>query len=472
MKTKIFFFFSLFAFCGLQSQTIITDQSLVSGIWTLGGSPYIIQGRATVPAGQTLTISAGVQVKFASQVNIYNSAVWSPDTNAVGSLRVNGKITANGTAADTISFIANGNGYWGSLFVTTNANSGSSFSYCKFKNMFQINGYNSSLGATETYTGLSFLPNANFSLLHNRFEENQNAILTYGYSNTKLTIGYSVFKNNMDSNLNPVPMAISINGKAYIYNSIFDNSTITAPDLTIVNSILKNADSSAVFPWSLGPSSCNLINCIFYNNYKAFSGANYVGIYNSIFLNNVKYDTACGSCSWVLNNSVFDGPIKGTWTTSTINYPNTNPGLVNPMPVNGDFHLLSSSICINNGNTTGISTLIPNTDLDGNPRYVGTIDIGPYEYQSANSITPDNFSQIFDLYPNPNNGNFTLKYFIDEEAKMEITGVNGDLICAYNLKTETNSISISNDKLSNGVYFYRITKNGAPFKQGKFVISR
>jgi hypothetical protein len=137
MKKTVLIVFLLSVFKS-KSQTIVPDMTSVSGNWTLSGSPYIIQGRATVPTGQTLTIAPGVQVKFASQTDIYNSAIWSPDTNAVGSLRVNGGIIAVGNATDTIAFIANGSGYWGSLFITNDTNSGSAFSYCKFKNMYKL----------------------------------------------------------------------------------------------------------------------------------------------------------------------------------------------------------------------------------------------------------------------------------------------------------------------------------------------
>jgi hypothetical protein len=50
----------------------------------------------------------------------------------------------------------------------------------------------------------------------------------------------------------------------------------------------------------------------------------------------------------------------------------------------GDFHLGSSSPCINSGNNTYVST---GTDQDGNPRVVGgTVDMGAYEFQNPASI--------------------------------------------------------------------------------------
>jgi hypothetical protein len=452
MKKTVLIVFLLSVFKS-KSQTIVPDMTSVSGNWTLSGSPYIIQGRATVPTGQTLTIAPGVQVKFASQTDIYNSAIWSPDTNAVGSLRVNGGIIAVGNATDTIAFIANGSGYWGSLFITNDTNSGSAFSYCKFKNMYQLYGYNSSLGVTEGYNGLSYPSNINFSLLHNLFEDNQWSLTLGGSSYLQLKIGYSVFKNNVDSFSKPIPASTFIE-RGYIYNCVFDNSIICGSDLIIVNSIFKNSAGTAIYHSSFAPPTCKIINSIFYNNGKPFTGAYDVGIFNSIFMNNVDYDTACGYCNWKLNNSVFDGPIKGTWITNTFNYQNTN--LVSP--INGNFHLLSSSICINSGDTTGISTSIPSIDLDENPRYLGVIDIGPYEFNPNNSINQFELSNS-KVYPNP----ATDKLYIEtkEEDIKEIKLY--DVLGKEQLSTTKKEMDISS--LSNGVYFITVRANESFFSK-------
>ena len=49
----------------------------------------------------------------------------------------------------------------------------------------------------------------------------------------------------------------------------------------------------------------------------------------------------------------------------------------------GDFHLQSTSPCINSGNNPGVAV---STDFEGNPRLVGTVDMGAYEYQTPGSI--------------------------------------------------------------------------------------
>jgi hypothetical protein len=62
----------------------------VSGTWTVSGSPYLINGDATVPAGQTLIIEPGVEVMSQS---------WHKSA-------VHGTLQALGTGSEPILFTA------------------------------------------------------------------------------------------------------------------------------------------------------------------------------------------------------------------------------------------------------------------------------------------------------------------------------------------------------------------------------
>jgi hypothetical protein len=55
----------------------------------------------------------------------------------------------------------------------------------------------------------------------------------------------------------------------------------------------------------------------------------------------------------------------------------------------GDFHLLTSSSCVNAGNNSYVTNSF---DLEGNPRISGgTVDIGAFELQSAPLVLPNRF---------------------------------------------------------------------------------
>jgi hypothetical protein len=72
----------------LNAQTLVTTIS-GSPTWTKSGSPYLVQNDVTVAANATLTIQAGVVVKFKTRDYQMN---------------INGKVIANGTATEPIIF--------------------------------------------------------------------------------------------------------------------------------------------------------------------------------------------------------------------------------------------------------------------------------------------------------------------------------------------------------------------------------
>jgi parallel beta-helix repeat protein len=60
----------------------------VSGVWTRAGSPYAVVGEVTVPAGETLVIAPGVEVRFRGRYHFF----------------VNGLLKSVGTETDSIVF--------------------------------------------------------------------------------------------------------------------------------------------------------------------------------------------------------------------------------------------------------------------------------------------------------------------------------------------------------------------------------
>ena len=170
--------------------------------------------------------------------------------------------------------------------------------------------------------------------------------------------------------------------------------------LTVTNSIFS--DNSANYYGGAidcySSSSATVTNCTFSNNNTNWYGGAIV---------------CWNSCSATLNNSILWGNSAGSsgdeiyivdsGSSCTLNYccvDNTGYGFGGGVPTttiddsnnctfanpqfvdaaNGNYHLKSTSPCIDAGNNSYISGV--DKDLDGNPRIVnGTVDIGAYEYQ-------------------------------------------------------------------------------------------
>ena len=92
----------------------------VKGLWTLSGSPYLIQGNILIVKDSTLIIEPGVTVEFQGYYK----------------LNVQGRLLAIGATADTITFTAANttNGWKGIRFDNTHsANDTSKIMYCKIE---------------------------------------------------------------------------------------------------------------------------------------------------------------------------------------------------------------------------------------------------------------------------------------------------------------------------------------------------
>ncbi len=129
-----------------------------------------------------------------------------------------------------------------------------------------------------------------------------------------------------------------------------------------------------------------LINCTIVNNSAAFNGGVGYGSYNGLtidVLTNclVYFNTAGTNDNYASTSSlVFDHCCTFPLPSGAGDLTN-DPGIVDF--AGGDFHLQSSSLCINSGNN---SAVISGTDADGNARIAGgTVDIGAYEFATPAS---------------------------------------------------------------------------------------
>jgi predicted outer membrane repeat protein len=77
--------------------------------------------------------------------------------------------------------------------------------------------------------------------------------------------------------------------------------------------------------------------------------------------------------------------VMGGWSGPGSNNMNQVPMFANPAA--GDLHLLPGSPCINEGDDSELPADV-DTDLDGLPRFVGPVDLGPYEVQGGGDPCP------------------------------------------------------------------------------------
>ncbi|MBI4945959.1 MAG: PKD domain-containing protein [Bacteroidetes bacterium] len=89
-----------------------------------------------------------------------------------------------------------------------------------------------------------------------------------------------------------------------------------------------------------------------------------------------------------------------------------------------------------------------------------------------NTIAINNGSDMISVYPNPNNGDMTINYFISQNEKSEfaIYDLSGRKLKSYLLTGENSQLNISAKDLQEGVYFYNVISNGTTIKQDKIVV--
>jgi hypothetical protein len=100
---KFYFLLTVFSFFltqGMIAQTIIEDGTEICGTWTKAGSPYIVNGMATIKNGDSLIIEPGVEIKLKTGTD-YN---YKDEVIDVGALHVKGKLKALGTPSEEILF--------------------------------------------------------------------------------------------------------------------------------------------------------------------------------------------------------------------------------------------------------------------------------------------------------------------------------------------------------------------------------
>ena len=313
---------------------------------TLGpsGSPHVIGGDLTIPGNVTLTIQPGTTLRWGT-TDIMGSGL----NSSTGELIIDGKVIANGTSASPIMLTSSGSsgGSWYGVELSASA-TGSSFNYVTIEKAFRGVTYSSTL--TNDFAHLTI----------------QNCS-SYGFYQTvgSVDIDGAVLRNNTAH-----AVYVSSAGSANLINAVITGHSSYAG---------MYVTSSAAAGSSLTNST---INGNYYGVYSSGSSAKLV-VTNSILTNNTygAYRstgtiTVTYSDVWGNSSSNYYGASAGTGCIST------NPQFVST----SDFHLQSSSQCIDAGTSSGA----PNHDLEGVARPLNgdgingaEFDMGAYEYAAT-----------------------------------------------------------------------------------------
>ncbi len=321
---------------GALPYTADPTSSLVGVLWTnttlnLAGSPYTATGDVTVAPGVTLTLDAGVTLRFPT-----NDLMQSNSDLNESELIVRGTLKSNGTAMQPVtirSTTTGANQWYGIDMRSTSTN----------------NVFNSMIVNDATFA----LRMAEGTFAIDAFTAIGNAYGVYFERNGAGSITNSLFRGNLVAGV-------------YMYTTNSSTSTVS-----ITNSTLHGNVSYGVYAESATGSAAtmNIKNCLI--TQQQYGVARYTSLGNTTV--SVTYSDVWGNTS-----GNYSGVTAGTGSIST------NPQYV-MAPTN--LKLQSTSFCIDVGTATGA----PNKDLEGTTRPLNgdglngaEYDMGAYEYATAN----------------------------------------------------------------------------------------
>ncbi|MCD4817703.1 MAG: right-handed parallel beta-helix repeat-containing protein [Candidatus Cloacimonetes bacterium] len=361
----------------------------VSGLWDLAGSPYFVDGQITILQDTTLGIEAGVEVIL---TGYYNFDVY-------------GALQANGTDGNMIEFSRNDNtgfefdnsevGAWNGLFYHggRNRTDYSNLDYCIFRNSKAISGGEGGViyAQNDVYLNIN-----NCQFIDNYADSKGGAICFFSAANSENIIENCYFYNNQSTDGGAIYFNSS---QADLVNNIFENNQVPLFDAKggaiflnngsnidlIGNLFFDNAAYQGGTIYAIS-SEIRVINCTITEN-DANSGSAYYAEYgsctliNNIIWNNIGmlfiWNTADGS----YNASYSDIENHGGYNWTSINdCIDIDPEFTS---VTADDYTLSDdplSPCIDMGNPDITGLNLPDYDLAGTVRVLGTVvDMGAYE---------------------------------------------------------------------------------------------
>ena len=445
---------------GIFAQTEVEGNQ--SGTWFAVNSPYRVIGEITVPAGEVLTIEAGVEVNFQGNYKF----------NVIGNLQ------ANGTEADSIFFTTdNPETGWGGIRVDVdNYDDIITLSYCRIE-------YGKTAGEyPDIHGGGLALFTSNAVISNCVFADND----ATGSDNG---MGGAIYATNTGDiegeTLTTITDCKFIHNHTYGEGGAIKFTSDGYTEITgcefIENDCLYGGGAISFY----SVVDTKMTNCLFSDNYTMYASGGAIhmlGMGNTMFFENCTITgneavTGDGGGVYIVNgiidfvnciaynNEAAYGGTQGDniyvnpdGSTATINYCNLimpeygatgyNNIEENPLFVdadNGDYYLQETSLCIDAGTDIGLP-------------FIGDApDMGCYEYGIIIRIN-DYKSNDFAIYPNPSNGIFTINDATRSYRRLQvkITDITGKIIYTNHYSLITNHLNIDISNFENGIYFLTI----------------
>ena len=104
-------------------------------------------------------------------------------------------------------------------------------------------------------------------------------------------------------------------------------------------------------------------------------------------------------------------------------------------------------------------------------------EIGPIQYNiwrqpllGLTSVNENKMENSFTIYPNPNGGNMTLEYQLNENGVLIIYDITGKQLQSYNFSSESSQLNINASTLNAGMYLNDVFINTIKVKTDRIVI--
>jgi hypothetical protein len=433
-----------------------SGQTTASGLiysnttWNKAGSPYIVTGNMDVNQGVTLTIEAGVQVRFAGSYYLY----------------IDGALTAAGTPFDSILFTSNkpspSVGDWvGVKFRINSLNNPNTIQYCHF-----------------SYANYAIaVDGSSPDISHSLIEQNQTGIyIYYNYGYPVVTdniITHNVISGIYGYNYGTIfgpGGGLDIVGNKITYNGNGIDMPVTA---TKIDSNNISGNTNGIY---LNSGAHNTIpevnNNTISNN---FSDGLYLYDYPitiSSFQGNTITDNKgsgifCFNLDATIQNCIISGNGTGIWNAANSDPP--SPSL-HQNCIYGNQMNISQSATSNmdaTGNWWGttdsaaIASLIHDFYDDFN---LGQVAVKPVlttyapKCLTTKGITAfvphESRIPIIRLYPNPSNGSFAVSTS-STVSTLTVSDANGRIVLASSGLNRGSARFVDISRFSKGIYFVR-----------------